>query len=523
MMATTKRGVREYHPFKEICNPKKKLDEGQDLSLCFKFVRKVCNETCRDRLTGKKYARTCHCLSIPRKNAARQAAVAKYMANFIAKPQQERHSIIMEWQRYTLTTTRNELCFFIPFISEDGDDELPFGMDGHNNDETKDGDDVDDEEEMNLEEHPLHALKKAMVCKDAISLLLDYGRIKWKTCQMAVVHNKLPDHGNKGKVLGNAKRFANEVKDDLHGFFHELKQFGTPKATRFVREETGSGLRDGEEDLVELPTTWSKRAVYSRFCYERGFVMTSTPRGNIKKTERSDPEWNNENHKTICSWGTFLHFWNRHYPMIRLGPPAADICTDCHVFFNRTKYMVPALDTNQDDDPISSGNDEDNDIRNDETIPYLHADAPPTGSLDQPEDDDDLEQPQNLQLDTHVAMLEKELILQKATLQVQQAMIQRQLANKKIQEAIDSADLPHSQLKYTFIADFSQNMELPCFGASQPGDTYYFSALKINVFGVVDCSIFGGKLSVHVYHEGVGKKGATMLPPFYSMNGKGSI
>ena len=121
MMATTKRGVREYHPFKEICNPKKKLDEGQDLSLCFKFVRKVCNETCRDRLTGKKYARTCHCLSILQKNAARQAAVAIHMANFIAKPQQERHSIIMEWQRYTLTTTRNELCFFIPFISKDGD------------------------------------------------------------------------------------------------------------------------------------------------------------------------------------------------------------------------------------------------------------------------------------------------------------------------------------------------------------------------------------------------------------------
>jgi hypothetical protein len=31
--------------------------------------------------------------------------------------------------------------------------------------------------------------------------------------------------------------------------------------------------------------------------------------------------------------------------------------------------------------------------------------------------------------------------------------------------------------------------------------------LKINVFGIVDCSIFGGKLSAHVYHEGVGKKG----------------
>jgi hypothetical protein len=57
---------------------------------------------------------------------------------------------------------------------------------------------------------------------------------------------------------------------------------------------------------------------------------------------------------------------------------------------------------------------------------------------------------------------------------------------------------PHENRRYCFIADYSQNMELPYFGASQPGDIYYFSALKINVFGIVDCSFFGGKLSAHV-------------------------
>ena len=45
------------------------------------------------------------------------------------------------------------------------------------------------------------------------------------------------------------------------------------------------------------------------------------------------------------------------------------------------------------------------------------------------------------------------------------------------------------------------------FGASQPGDTYYFSLLKINVFGIFDCSILGGSLGDHVYNEGQGKKG----------------
>ena len=95
----------------------------------------------------------------------------------------------------------------------------------------------------------LHALKNYMVCKDAIALLLDYGRIKWRTCQQAVKRNHLPDHGNKGKLTGKAKRFAVEVKADLHDFFKEIKQFAAPKSTRFVREETGIGLCDGKENL----------------------------------------------------------------------------------------------------------------------------------------------------------------------------------------------------------------------------------------------------------------------------------
>ena len=61
--------------------------------------------------------------------------------------------------------------------------------------------------------------------------------------------------------------------------------------------------------------------------------------------------------------------------------------------------------------------------------------------------------------------------------------------------------------RHTFIADYFQNIELPFLGASQPGDTYYFSPLKINVFEIVDCSIFGGSLGAHVYDEGQRKKG----------------
>jgi hypothetical protein len=201
-----------------------------------------------------------------------------------------------------------------------------------------------------------------------------------------------------------------------------------------------------------------------------------------------------------CSWWAFLAFWDTNYPNICLGSPSADICMDCHIFFNRTKYAAPS-----DDSSTSNSSEINTSTRNNQLLSY----NPLREENDNDDNNDNLEeqQLQCLQIENQQELLERESILTKASLHVQQGVIQRQVANKKIQEAIDTADLPHLQRTYTFIADFSQNMELPFFGKSQPGDTCYFSPLKINVFGIVDCSIFGGKLSAHVYDKGVAKKG----------------
>ena len=90
--------------------------------------------------------------------------------------------------------------------------------------------------------------------------------------------------------------------------------------------------------MLELPTSWSKRALYARFCYERGYVVTASHSGILTKEERTDDGWDVANNKRTCGWSTFLRFWEKHYPSIRLGSSSADICTDCHVFFNRSKH-----------------------------------------------------------------------------------------------------------------------------------------------------------------------------------------
>ncbi len=73
----------------------------------------------------------------------------------------------------------------------------------------------------------------------------------------------------------------------------------------------------------------------------------------------------------------------------------------------------------------------------------------------------------------------------------------------------------HSEKSSTFVADYGQNMEIPSFGANQPGDTYYSTPMCVYNLEVVHCAhIHSGvtkpkdHMHCHVYHEGVDCKGA---------------
>jgi site-specific recombinase XerC len=63
------------------------------------------------------------------------------------------------------------------------------------------------------------------------------------------------------------------------------------------------------------------------------------------------------------------------------------------------------------------------------------------------EEEDNIHQ-QHLQLEIQEVLNERAAILQKATMHVQQVIIQRKLANAKIQQSIDSSHLPHSERHY---------------------------------------------------------------------------
>ena len=93
-----------------------------------------------------------------------------------------------------------------------------------------------------------------------------------------------------------------------------------------------------------------------------------------------------------------------------------------------------------------------------------------------------------------------------------QRLVYVQLVHKARQHA--QLNVPHSIRSYTFVCDYGQNMELPIFNREQPGCSYYFSPLSVYNFGVVDQAYIDSDgeirdhMHAHVYHEGVGKKGA---------------
>ena len=168
-----------------------------------------------------------------------------------------------------------------------------------------------------------HLLSDVRVCANAIGTLLDWGKSRWKSVRDHVANNTIPHHGNKGKEKTNTK-LSVDVHDDLHRYFQYLHQLAQPRATLFVREMSGSGLRNEDEDIKELPTSFSKRGLYARFCNERGYRVSTSPNGVDTLVE--DENFDGEKRLPVCRWPSFFNFWRKYYPKLRLQRAAKDVC-----------------------------------------------------------------------------------------------------------------------------------------------------------------------------------------------------
>ncbi len=245
----------------------------------------------------------CKCLSIlddspDQDNRSIRESIADYMLYHLSKSPVERQRTIMDWIRYTHSRETlerrledNEARFLLPM-------------------------DRSEEQSNGEEEDSADFFQKAKICKGALGFLLDFKHRKWKTMRDAVKNNIVPQHGNSG-VSNRKKPFEKGVRNDLHQYLENLSEMeAAPVSTPIFREAVGSGLRGGEEGVVELPPSLTKRKLYIRFCEERGYKVKTSDNGRFEITEDRSKE-----QKPICAWGTFLNFWKKEFPKLRIRKP----------------------------------------------------------------------------------------------------------------------------------------------------------------------------------------------------------
>ena len=311
-----------------------------------------------------------------------------------------------------------------------------------------------------------------LICRHRLAALVGYGKRKWEACAKMLKENTTPTHGLKGKASNNGK--VHYVYKSLFlPFFEELKLLAVPRATRVVRNAVAAAnnnkvgtirveLRDDDEDLLELPSSMSKRGIYARFLKGNlGIIQVLDAKGRVAAAKRDEED--EEMPQIYPSWRSFNRFWDTYYPKLIVAKPREDVCDDCWKYANsfRFKKRTEGEGTELSQQELES------------------------------------EQANN------------ETVIQEAAVHVEQAQVQRELFNEKIAEAKASRFLPRKERTVTWVLDYAQNMSLPQFGSEQPGVTYYLCPMNVYVFGIVDT--VDDTLLAQVYGEDIAGKGGNCV------------
>ena len=329
----------------------------------------------------------------------------------------------------------------------------------------------------------LPGTSNTMVCRNAIASLIGYGKTVWTRLLNNTKLGTSVEHGQTGKPANNVN---DELQQLLHSFFKEIAMLALPRATRVVRQfvagelDNGSdedadqvleSLRDIDEDVIDLPPSFTKRTMYKRFVLDYfGWAITWNSNGKrISKT----PVPNKPQVEPILAWSTFTRFWSTYYPKMRIQKPREDICGHCYVFANSFKFQKRKK--RESDDEADSADESDE--------PDIDADADADAIID-------------------TGKYNNEELILKAAHHVKMAKIQRDVYNEK--KALAKAN-PNEVRTYTI--DYAQNTYMPHLGDEQPGETYYYSPVNVYTLGIVNTGLTPMKLFAHVYYEDEGKKG----------------
>lgn len=415
------------HP-KAIINNRKARKDATDEYLVAVGVEYLLDQASRHEQCldlSKRTPKGCNCLQrFSHTDYDYCSAVSKYMVLFAKKEKFEQQLTVIEWLRYCNLRGSAQRRYIVPDLRSAS-------------------------EVCELINHPrrveMARIQLEKVCDYALCTILGYGLRFWRTVQKHAADGTTPKHGLTDQPSNNS--MGDETQMNLHLFFADIWMHAEPTAMQFVREKTGLMTERDREEVESLPTYFTKRSLYRRYCFEQGWNTTTTSTGTPnKKTRRVDDEWKDREQQEIVSWRSFLRFWACHYPLLRVGSPSEDICNACHKYCNQLKFKREERNVDQD----SEGSDSDNDFC------IQVATAPEDGSGSTPIKNTDL-------LSVPLDVQQNETIILEATVHVEAARVMREYANTKMSEAKVSNQTGASwaDAKDCIVADYCQNMDLP--------------------------------------------------------------
>ena len=440
---------------------------------------------------------TCSCLQVL-ETAQIRLLVAKYLVWFERKPKQGQDTVLLDWYRYAHPGLGRTKWYFVPYMSDSVNI-------------TSDADRA-----------IFELIGQAKVCSKGIQKIMFIGESRFsKLLNVSKTSGVMPAHKHTGRIAPNAVTDEKRTTA-LKNHFDALLCLGEVRATRVIATlvdgEQGHANREDTTDMVYLPISFGFRPCYKRYMEALGYEAVACPNGGMTVRGIGGKAID---HTEFVSFATYCRKWKKEYPQLRVSKPVEDICQYCFVFANRHRYLANhssmelCVECDDDGDDI--------DVVRPGAVPLDASDDGGTGGGMHPERDINAEY-----INTTLSALggaecasttvaeERELLLLECALHVKMARAQRALYQTKIELAMRDAkaEIVHSKRTYTFVVDFGQNMELPVYNKQQPGCTYYYSPLSVYNLGMVNHGHkdvngkVGAHMYAHVYHEGVGKKGA---------------
>jgi hypothetical protein len=247
----------------------------------------------------------CNCLSVLRGCEDYCQAVAEYQIMFAKLDFVEKKKIVIEWMRSNPNEGAKKR-YRIPYILDPSDDAMKY-----------------------------QELKKCLVCQSAMMDILGTGYKWWRGCLKHYNQMTIPSHKLTGKMSNKKRKFLQDFEDDLKSHFEELEKEAEPIATRYVREVTGeTTLRDADDSMLYLPSFFTQRNCYAKFCLEkRGTKISTTNKGTVVKTPAVAGTVN-----STPSWSAYCTYWKENHPKLKVRKPTEDICSYCYKFYNSHKF-----------------------------------------------------------------------------------------------------------------------------------------------------------------------------------------